>query len=505
MYIHPHVLQNKLRTCPPAQAHKTSVYDINHALLIIACHHPESSANIRSLASHNLYSFDTELEVGKPFRFDAASTLCVLYRQLNGTQAKWLTRLLLKNFGPRKLFPDGLDLKATFRLPKCLEKFALPDREGPGLLSFKSILQRIDSTPPTSPMIASKLMAMSTPLGHLESKVTSAQASNLLPTPPMTNKKHVNALASISKKRKLTSSYPNANKRHLRISLSPPPLRHTQVSTPSSVPPKENKPMTQQLLATTQPSTKTVPTLAPTVIDLTNSQSVHGQHSDSIAITIQTDSSTCPQIVTSSLPISSKRAPAVFESSTSPAKCSKRQVLGSIDHNSQSQNTQVSATSSSCAKDSLQQKPPSKSKSNNSRIRRAGTGMCRLTQTTCQLVNFILLLSPCISDNPWITNSLLAWHGSRFTKSVRTFVHFTSSSQNSQTEKPTRKIILVNPQRTSQTVEFLKHVQKESSLSGGPKQRIDVYDWRLLEYMAKVDRGKEYTYDPWERCKMYTI
>lgn len=509
-FIGANLLQNKIRTCPPAQAHKTSVHDIEHALLLIACHHPESSATIRSFASYNLYSFDTTLEAGKHFRFDAASTLCILYRQLNGTQAKWLTRILLKNFGARKLFPDGLDLKATFRLPKCIEQFALPDRVRPGLLSFKSILKGVDTPPPTPPIMTSNISTMPTPISQLQKKLAPPQVSTLLPTPPTTIKKSVNSLVSLLKKRKLALSYPNINKRSVRLPVSPPPLRRSQPPVPPPILPKEDKTVSHEPSTLTKTLTKTIPMPAASVNGLTSSQAADIRHSNSITINLQTNHLTCSEPKTPSLPISTqepvlKRTQIVSKPSTNPKKYTKRMPLSSIEDNSQSQNTHVSVSSSSGAKDSVRGRPPSKSKGSGSRIRISGTGVCRLTHTKCQLANCIFLLSSCISDDPWVSDSLLAWHGSRFTKSMRAFVNLQFSAQNSQTEKNTRKIILVDTKRTLQTVDFLKRVQMQSSLSDGPKQWIEVYDWRLLEYMAKVDRGKEYTYDPWDRCKMCTI
>lgn len=380
-----------MKSCPPAQSYKISVSDIEHALLLVACHHPESSAAIRSFSGHNLYSYDTQLESGKPFRFDAASTFCVLFRQLNATQAKWLARILLKNFGPRKLFPDGLDLKASFRLPKCIEQFALPDQPKPGLLSFTTSLNNA-STPMLTPVISiSNPESTSLPSNQLKSRSNLSRIPNILPTPPTTIKKQ------------------------------------------------------------------------------------------------------------------GKRGEASLEPPMTSNNRQKRIPLGCIDQNSQPHDAHVSLPYSSDPQDSSPRKPPSKNTRSEAIIRTAGTGNCRLIHTQCLLRDFLFLLSPCISDDPWISDSLLSWHGSRFTSSTKAFVNLIRPAIHSRTEDKIHKVILIDTKRTTQTVEFLKRVQMQLCAAGGPKQWVEVYDWRLLEYMAKVDRGKEYTYDPWDRCRMCTI
>jgi hypothetical protein len=39
----------------------------------------------------------------------------------------------------------------------------------------------------------------------------------------------------------------------------------------------------------------------------------------------------------------------------------------------------------------------------------------------------------------------------------------------------------------------------------GKKELIEVYDWRLLECVTKIDQGKQLAYDPWARCWICNI
>jgi hypothetical protein len=130
-----------------------------------------------------------------------------------------------------------------------------------------------------------------------------------------------------------------------------------------------------------------------------------------------------------------------------------------------------------------------------------GTGTCRLTTKRCSLSNCIFLLAPCIALVPWITENLLSWHGSRVVTSLHAFSDHSLPQRCPQTGKKYRKIALVEPNRLPQTVQFLKRVESlNMRRSKGGKFWVEVFDWRILECIAKVDRGKELGYNPWRRC-----
>jgi hypothetical protein len=71
--------------------------------------------------------------------------------------------------------------------------------------------------------------------------------------------------------------------------------------------------------------------------------------------------------------------------------------------------------------------------------------------------------------------------------------------------KPYRKIVLVESNRTEATVKFLKKIRKFTLKKKYHRGWVEVYDWRLLECLAKVDQGKQLSYDPWKRCWIMAI
>ncbi|RDW88250.1 hypothetical protein BP6252_00282 [Coleophoma cylindrospora] len=131
-----------------------------------------------------------------------------------------------------------------------------------------------------------------------------------------------------------------------------------------------------------------------------------------------------------------------------------------------------------------------------------GTGHCTLTHKICPLANCIFILGPCLSGYPWVTENLLPWHGATFITDYRlskTFHQF--SRPNVISGKKFRKIALVESNRSEQAVQFMHRIEKlDLKRNDGTKDWVEVYDWRLLECIAKTDKGKNLEYNPWKRC-----
>jgi hypothetical protein len=130
-----------------------------------------------------------------------------------------------------------------------------------------------------------------------------------------------------------------------------------------------------------------------------------------------------------------------------------------------------------------------------------GTGKCRMTEQTCQLINCLFISAPCIASTPWLIENLLPWHGASFVTSLQALLDPSLPRRCPQTGKKYRKIALVETNRPEKTAEFLKSIGRLNlKTSQGKKDWIEVYDWRILECIAKVDQGKQLAYDPWRRC-----
>jgi hypothetical protein len=128
-------------------------------------------------------------------------------------------------------------------------------------------------------------------------------------------------------------------------------------------------------------------------------------------------------------------------------------------------------------------------------------GECLLAEETCPLTNCLFILAPCISTSTWLIEKLLPWHGVSYVASLQAVSGLDLPTRSPQTRKKYRKVALVDTYRPTETAEFLKQIGNLKLKSPqGEKQWVEVYDWRILECIGKIDLGKELTYDPWRRC-----
>lgn len=219
----------------------------------------------------------------------------------------------------------------------------------------------------------------------------------------------------------------------------------------------------------------------------------------SSATTHQLPSSQPTSYLTSPKKSSHSKGISVLPSSQPSAisNTSQRTVLGTISANlpsSQSQ-SQFSQHISSPSK-------PSNPKAKTVHFNITGNGTCRLSATSCSLSNCMFLLAPCVAPLPYLTENLLPWHGCHRIASLSSLGHPSLPQTCPKTQKKYRKLVLVESNRPKETVAFLKKIRALGlkRRGDGKKDWVEVYDWRLLECVAKMDRGKELGYNPWRRC-----
>lgn len=131
----------------------------------------------------------------------------------------------------------------------------------------------------------------------------------------------------------------------------------------------------------------------------------------------------------------------------------------------------------------------------------SSTGKCRYLPESCKLSTYSLLLSPCISDFPWVTENLLSAHGvTGFIRNPRAWLSGSSQHQSlsesaSITTTTTagrrrrKKIVLVDARRREATDSFLRSIQ-EANLKrrNGERAYVPVFDWRVLECLSEEER-----------------
>lgn len=444
---------------------KVTVEDIDQTLLKIASHNPNSSPEVRSLAA-------------KVKTYDAIELLGKVYRSLGGKEAKWLTRLILKDYGPIKV-PEHLDFSSSMQfLPTCVRVSAeipIADafpalREGTGIIKGTksmgpSLLYRGYNTPQTAS--PKRMTAFATakrsicPLSTPPMTAPYRPSSSILPISVR------NAGARSQSREALTSSKKTRGYAAAKASVN-------QLSAlPMTAPHPSSSTVTRTSVYNTTAHSQNREPLAP--LDVNSQQSQHsslpkadGPSSSMPSISIPEDTPFTTR-VTDGASLLHPRTPRAIRNSTS------------LRYQAPSPETSLPMTIN-------------------------GTGTCILTPKLCPLTNCIFLLSPCISSIPYITDELLPWHGSRTVTSLHSFSDPSLPRRCPRTGKKYRKIALVESNRSGPTLEFMIRIERLNlRRSRGKKQWVEVYDWRILEYIMKKDRGEEKGYNPWRRCWMGAV
>ena len=131
----------------------------------------------------------------------------------------------------------------------------------------------------------------------------------------------------------------------------------------------------------------------------------------------------------------------------------------------------------------------------------AGIGTCLLTEKICPLTNCVFLLAPCVASLP-LLQELLPHHGARYVSSLSALSDPSIPRRCPRTSKKIRKIALVESHLYDKTLRFMKSIHAlELKRPCGKKEWIEVYDYRLLEMVANVDRGieRDSGFNPWQR------
>ncbi|KXT13167.1 hypothetical protein AC579_9391 [Pseudocercospora musae] len=131
-----------------------------------------------------------------------------------------------------------------------------------------------------------------------------------------------------------------------------------------------------------------------------------------------------------------------------------------------------------------------------SQLRRdASRGHCEVSKR-CPFSGSVIYLAPCIATTPYISETLLECHDTILVPSLShwdrdSFAHLPSADivSESQSYADLRKIVLVESQRGRQVREVLQQIKH---MNGGCfRERIEVYDWRILENCGQHDKGIE--------------
>ncbi|WYZ38664.1 hypothetical protein EsH8_III_000578 [Colletotrichum jinshuiense] len=132
--------------------------------------------------------------------------------------------------------------------------------------------------------------------------------------------------------------------------------------------------------------------------------------------------------------------------------------------------------------------PPTTSQSNQA---------CQHAGDSCLLANSIVLLSPCIAQQPWVTMNLLPLHGIlEWTTNPKDWVDHATLSPSSSTPHPQkrkrrpRKVCFVEYNRTVATHDLMKYLEDNPQYTpSGKREWVEVYDWRILEDITALEKA----------------
>ncbi|GKT40831.1 uncharacterized protein ColSpa_01012 [Colletotrichum spaethianum] len=126
---------------------------------------------------------------------------------------------------------------------------------------------------------------------------------------------------------------------------------------------------------------------------------------------------------------------------------------------------------------------------------------CQYAGHSCLLTNTTVLLSPCIAQQPWITENLLPLHGiQQWATNSHDWTDnppapkpsASSSSSTTNTQKRSlrpRRICFVEHNRKEATHAMMTHLEGNPQYTpGGRREYVEVYDWRFLEDITALEK-----------------
>jgi DNA ligase-4 len=129
---------------------------------------------------------------------------------------------------------------------------------------------------------------------------------------------------------------------------------------------------------------------------------------------------------------------------------------------------------------------------------------CVTAGQNCSLLNAAVLLAPCIATVPWLVEDLLPSHGVPFTTDPISFLDSSKFPRRCPaSKKRIKKIILVESNRRDAMLEFMRNVEhlgtRNKNGHTDKTELIAVYDYRLVESLWKMEKGRACDHDIWKR------
>ncbi|PQE08230.1 hypothetical protein CJF31_00009475 [Rutstroemia sp. NJR-2017a BVV2] len=406
---------------------KITVEEVDNALIIIAANNEESSEAIKSLArSHDRNVFTRPLER--------------LYLKLGSNQAKWLTRLLLKDYG--------------FKVPTVFNV-------GSQHTSFSSALKvtaevdwnniipiRREGSNIMKPILFQQTTKAVEASSNLKTKAT--------PSRGVVSRSNVEQPLSQSKPLLIEAAPSSVN---AQIVARHTPRQNTELGASSTTSKRPLSEITSSSL-NSQGGGRYSPRK--------KSSSSLGRLPDNTGSSSRAS------------PLNTGEPPR--QSSSTASDLSPRKTETNSSRQRSTPRNQQSPTA----------KP---SKSISSSITK-GTGTCKISSKTCPFTNCIFILSPAVTS----IRHLIKPHGTTYTTSLQALVRKVLPRRCSETGRKVRKIALVESKKRDETIAFMHEIEGLGlKRSSGEREYVEVYDWRLLEKIAAEEAGNGVGWNVWKR------
>ncbi|KAK2019685.1 ATP dependent DNA ligase domain-containing protein [Colletotrichum eremochloae] len=120
---------------------------------------------------------------------------------------------------------------------------------------------------------------------------------------------------------------------------------------------------------------------------------------------------------------------------------------------------------------------------------------CQCAGDNCFLTDTVVLLSPCVAQQPWVTENLLPLHGIyQWVTNPQDWVgeppvSSTSATTSQKRRQRPRKVCFVEHNRREATHALMKHLEGNPQYTAsGRREYVEVYDWRILEDVTALER-----------------
>jgi DNA ligase-4 len=126
------------------------------------------------------------------------------------------------------------------------------------------------------------------------------------------------------------------------------------------------------------------------------------------------------------------------------------------------------------------------------------TPSCKHLKHRCALSNCIILMAGCVSGMPYLTSDLLPAHGVAHFSDVE---RWAKSHMQTGRERKSRRIVLVESHRKEAVLKMFQDIRDLTARSESTTrtQWVEVYDWRLLEAITRIETGKGVPFNPWRK------